>query len=78
MHLVGSQDFLDVLAPDICDRHKYIPAIMLNAQGMTVSDPTTSAGSGAAMKDERTGEGRTYITIIIHIYLIFHYLNRKF
>ena len=66
MRLVGSQDFLDVLAPDICLRHKYIPAIMLNAQGVNISDPTpgrgtgTETGTGAVVDDESTRES-TYV-----------------
>jgi hypothetical protein len=53
-----------VLAPDVCVRYKHIPAIMLNAQGVNISDPTpgrgtgagTEAGAGGVQDDESTRE----------------------
>ena len=71
MHLIGSQDFLDVLAPDVCVRYKHIPAIMLNAQGVNISDPTPGRGTGAgteagaAVDDENTRE-RTNVHETMH------------
>ena len=64
----GSQDYLDVLAPDASVRHKYIPAIMLNAQGVNIYDPKlggvagAGTGAGAASEDDRIGGERTHVT----------------
>ena len=73
MHLIGSQDFLDVLAPDICVRYKHIPAIMLNAQGVNISDPTPGRGSGAGteagagnVQDDESIRERTYVHGTVH------------
>ena len=62
----GSQDYFDVLAPDASVRHKYIPAIMLNAQGVNICDPklggVEGAGAGTAFEDDRIGGERTHNT----------------
>ena len=56
-------------APDACVRHKYIPAIMLNAQGTSVCDPTPGGGTGTPVEDDGTGEERTHIIRIIFLIL---------